>query len=87
MTLYGEIKVDFIGYAKVVMQMSEQELPIGYQLPDPYANHPANLAEEEFLQVKAKLPCNHYPNRSRYHCFLCRYEFVEKYIKEKETNK
>lgn len=61
--------------------MSDQELPIGYQLSDPYVNHPANLAYDKFIKEEAELPCEHYEYRSKYYCYLCRYEFTEKYIK------
>jgi hypothetical protein len=86
MSLYGAIKVGIIGYVRFAMQKNEQELPIGYQLPDPYANHPAVLAHEKFLQAEADLPCSHYPMRTQYFCTLCRYEFNEKYIKGEENN-
>ena len=84
MNLYGEIKAVTIGYARVATPVSEQELPVGFQLPDPYADHPANLAREKFIQTEADLPCSHYPHRSRYYCALCTYEFTEKYIREGE---
>ena len=84
MNLSGEIKAVTTGCVKVATLMSEQELPVGYQLPDPYVNHPANLALEKFIQTEAESPCNHYEYRSRYYCSLCRYEFTEKYIKERQ---
>jgi hypothetical protein len=62
--------------------MSEQELPVGYQLPNPYANHSANIMWEKFIESNAKLSCNHYPDRTQYYCALCRYEFTEKHIRE-----
>ena len=65
------------------MQKSKQDLPVGYQLPDSYANHPQVLAREKFMQTEADLNCLHYPNRLRYFCALCTYEFYEKNIKER----
>jgi hypothetical protein len=78
--------VDTIGFVKSVMQKSEQELPVGYQAPNPYANHPQVIAWEKFIQTEASLPCTHYqsPLRgSRYSCALCHYEFYERDIKER----
>jgi hypothetical protein len=63
--------------------MSEQEIPIGYELPNPYADHPQVIAREKFMQTEADLPCLHYEHRSRYFCALCQYEFYEKNIKER----
>jgi hypothetical protein len=65
------------------MQKNEQELHVGFQLADPYANHPQVIAREKFMQTEADLPCSHYSNRLRYFCALCTYEFYEREIKEK----
>ena len=70
------------------MQKSEQELPVGYPAPNPYANHPQVIAWEKFVREEASLPCPHYeqPLRgSRYFCALCHYEFYEKYMKEGDS--
>lgn len=75
-----------IGYVRLAMKRNEQELPIGYTMPDPYANHPQVIAREKFMETEANLRCLHYENRSRYFCALCQYEFYEKDIKERESN-
>ena len=62
--------------------MSEQELPVGYQLPNPYENHPEVITHDKFLSTDASKKCQHYENRTQYFCALCRYEFIEKEIRK-----